>query len=272
MLVVDPGEVKALDAWRELRGLVDITGRYPLLLEMFDVELSFLEQQPTDAWTLSQDGYGETFASAMTLDLEHLEPYRSNYQIDYLNCPLDHPGHPLGETLRRFGANPTTDEVRSLYDKGQLRSDEDFQRWLLRWELQHFGEAAIAPRSLAHLQWDPVYESDVCVIAMPPTPFMWEASAFIPLFGDNNLPSGLDFNTASLRAWALKYKAEMVIAHGTTRYLTVGSRPSTLEEAFSLAVHHMRFASDTLVLPGVSLREHARALYASDRWFFHSKS
>lgn len=53
--------------------------------------------------------------------------------------------------------------------------------------------------------------------------------------------------------------------------LNVGRLPSTPEEAFQLACEQEAIAECTTMLPGVSLRNHTRALLSVNRWFLHER-
>ena len=53
--------------------------------------------------------------------------------------------------------------------------------------------------------------------------------------------------------------------------LVVKRKPATLEEAFQLAWEQVAIAPCTNLLPGVSLRDHAKALFHLDRWFLHER-
>lgn len=51
----------------------------------------------------------------------------------------------------------------------------------------------------------------------------------------------------------------------------VARRPATAEEALELAWQQYLVAPCTMLLPGVSVRDHARALLHIDRWFLHER-
>lgn len=78
---------------------------------------------------------------------------------------------------------------------------------------------------------------------------------------------------ALLKSWHERFKAELV-AHDRLRLLfnfNIHQRPSTPEEAFQLAVEQETFAGSTLNLPGIPVRDHARALLHIDRWYLLDK-
>jgi Domain of unknown function (DUF4253) len=53
--------------------------------------------------------------------------------------------------------------------------------------------------------------------------------------------------------------------------LQVSAPPKTLDEAFEVAVEQSLAAPCTLALPGVSIRDHARALMGRPEWFIHER-
>lgn len=76
---------------------------------------------------------------------------------------------------------------------------------------------------------------------------------------------------AVLRSWGKRFGAEIVAAWGTMLQFVVARPPVTLDEALDLAFEHDRVAPSTLPLPGVAIRDHARALLHRDTWFLHDR-
>jgi hypothetical protein len=74
----------------------------------------------------------------------------------------------------------------------------------------------------------------------------------------------------AFKAWQA-YGAELVAHFGTMLQFVVSRPPQTLDQAFALAVQQNAVAPCTLALPGVSLREHVRALMCVDKWFLHER-
>ncbi|WP_396269918.1 DUF4253 domain-containing protein [Ideonella sp.] len=279
----DPVFTVALEAGREydeqalLRSLMAQTGRYALVSSKDHVDMTFCESAPsappewdwieaTAAETLLVDGsaYLATGGS-----LSRFSETRTDDFSGWLAIDLSHPSHPLSDIQRRFGEAPSVQQICDLRDSGVLRSDADFERWLLRWEVERFGDAALLPPSFHYLDGHEFSEPHPRVAVLLPTQQSWKALLYTAWYGLEG--GGAAELAASLRVWAENYGAELVAAFGTTLYLQVARRPSNIDEAFVLALEHRHFASDTFVLPGVSTRDHARALLTLDRWFFHSR-
>ena len=67
-----------------------------------------------------------------------------------------------------------------------------------------------------------------------------------------------------LKKWHEQYEAELVCHFGTMLNFIVAKPPNTSESAFELAWEQMVIAECTIILPGVSLRDHARSLLVAD--------
>ncbi|WP_455210808.1 DUF4253 domain-containing protein [Kaarinaea lacus] len=54
-------------------------------------------------------------------------------------------------------------------------------------------------------------------------------------------------------------------------HFDVQRKPESIDDAFRLAWEQEALAPCTTALPGESLRDHARALLAADKWFLHER-
>lgn len=102
-----------------------------------------------------------------------------------------------------------------------------------------------------------------------PTANGWEIPAYINWYAASRGNS--QSVVALLRAWQLQHGAELVAHYGTMLHFTVQQRPRTVNEAYHLAWQQAAIAPCTLTLPGVALRNHARALLHADRWFLREQ-
>ena len=120
-----------------------------------------------------------------------------------------------------------------------------------------------------HLDWyEPVH--DLAAIAFLPTPASEDTVAFVDFFGMDGV-EGHAALLAILRDWRTRFDAEVVAAWGTMLQFVVGRPPEDLDAALALAEEQASVASDTLMLPGVSIEDHARALVGRREWFLHSR-
>ncbi len=76
---------------------------------------------------------------------------------------------------------------------------------------------------------------------------------------------------ALLKYWHEKYGSELVCHYGTVLQLTTKTLPTSPDEAFQLAWEQQTIAPCTTILPGISLRDHARELLHTYRWFLHER-
>lgn len=154
-----------------------------------------------------------------------------------------------------------------------LKSEEivtliDFEQWLFAWESKNVStEKLLLPPNLEYLKWYDPNSQERTIILLLPTPNSWDTLAYMHFFGASNSLEEI----AILKYWHEKYEAELVAHYGTMLHFYVKRKPKTLEDAFELAWQQDIFAPCTLVLPGVSVREHARALLHIDRWFLHER-
>lgn len=146
------------------------------------------------------------------------------------------------------------------------------ENWLFNWELEHlYPEVAFVPPDLQYLYLDWYEPADILdyTLVLLPTAKSWEALAYIHWFGAES--SSSELMIALLRSRSARFEAELVVHDGLNLLFNVHQRPSTPEDAFQLAVEHEIFAGDTLHLPGISIRDHARTLLHIDRWCLLSK-
>jgi hypothetical protein len=120
-----------------------------------------------------------------------------------------------------------------------------------------------------HLDWfDPVGQPTA--IAFLPTSGPDEAIAYTGLFPLDEVDEVAAL-VAILRGWNERFGAELVAAWGTMLQFVVERPPTDHATALELTREHAIVASDTLLLPGVSPKDHARALVDRGDWFLHSR-
>lgn len=76
---------------------------------------------------------------------------------------------------------------------------------------------------------------------------------------------------ATLRHWNASFGIDLVAHYDTMLNLLAKQVPPSLREALQLAWEHYFVAPDTFDIPGFSVREYARALLHTHRWFLHSR-
>jgi hypothetical protein len=224
----------------------------------------FLREDPVDGATAQ-----EVLRRASTLDAADvvLEWHQWNVHRASADCAASWTSlvdDELDRTRRRLGDAPDGDALRA---PAFPRDPERLEAWLLRWEEDY--RPTTACESLDHhLAWTPVVEP--CAVALVPTDHPTDALAYTGFFGAYG-PSGLPGLIAVARDWSARYGAELVTNWGTMLWFAVSRPPEDIDDAFRLAHEHTVLAPCTTILPGVSTRDHARALLGRDRWFLHER-
>ncbi len=170
----------------------------------------------------------------------------------------------LEETSRCYGNAPTIEDIQNATINGErIKTRSQLERWLFDWETQQPGDGK---PELARQEW---FTQDPSVLLFLPTSNSWETLAYINWFGTQDY--GSEYYIALGRKWAERYGAELVAHYGTMLEYFVSNPPTTLEDAWELANEQDLVAPCTLLLPGISVRHHARGLLNDDRWFLHER-
>ncbi len=175
----------------------------------------------------------------------------------------------LENTRCQFGKAPPVDDARAFLQRESINDAYALERWLFEWEIRNCENPLRLPEhGLAHLKWYSL-SSERPALLLFPSLHGWGIPAYLSWFGATRRNSQLV--VALLRRWHASYGAELVAHYGTMLQLVATRRPATAEQALELAWQHYRIAPCTTLLPGVSVRDHARALLHTDRWFLHER-
>lgn len=258
-LTIPCGPDEVLAAWQCARAVLEQTERWPVV----GCDVDLFNRFPYDHGAGGDTSVRGILARAdkidageVIADLARADDAGSAY--DQLE-PFE-----LMCTRQLVGDAPSPDEVRHAL--GSQLTHSRLDRWLLDWE-----EARRPPRSElgAHLEWFEPSGMDVAVVLLP-TVNGWHTPAYMSFFGAEG-PGGAEKLVAVLRWWSQRYGAELVAHYGTMLEFVVTRPPETLEEAWRLAHEHELIAPCTTLLPGVPLRQHARALVGRSTWFLHER-
>lgn len=138
-------------------------------------------------------------------------------------------------------------------------------RWFLDWE-ERQGE--VVPVSHRHLAW--MFWPDEPDVVLPDR--QWRGDARVSPAVERNGRRDVGARVVTLlESWERRYGADLVANHGTIIELVVRRPPRTVRESWEIAIEHESIAPDTLRMPGVTLREHARALPGHPTWFVHER-
>lgn len=174
----------------------------------------------------------------------------------------------IEETQAIYGMAPNPAEIEQAKALGRICDRLSLERWFFDWEEQHQPHRQLTVADLSYMGWfDPADQGEVIVLL--PIPSGAESLAYLQWYAAETL--GSDPLIAVLKAWEQMYGAELVAHFGTMLQFIVSRPPQTVDQAFELAVQHDAVAPCTLALPGISLREHARALMQTNQWSLHER-
>lgn len=258
-----------LDAWHLMRSYLKDTQRYPLLVEGWgadDYFARFYYEEEVNDGKLQGISPKEILATASTADLEAFLETKKDARKEYLEDSIE---GSLARTRERFGASPDNFQIKALIDQQMIRSTVELEKWLFNWELQNFSHVnAATALYTSYLDWfEP--DSRTATLLLLPVENGWDSLAYIHWFGACS--AGTPVAIGFLKQWHQHYDAELVCHYGTMLQLNVGRLPETPEEAFELAWQQEALAECTTMLPGITLRDHARSLLMMKRWFLHER-
>ncbi|MBF0377438.1 MAG: DUF4253 domain-containing protein [Desulfamplus sp.] len=196
--------------------------------------------------------------------------YFDSFPLDYSLSIEDALEIALDSTQRQFGKIPFIEDRLSFLLNESLSTYYDIERWFFEWEINHCEDSLALPEyGLAHIKW---FEPTSETLLLMPSLRGWETPAYINWFAAGGAGRcNSQFIVALLDEWHSKYGAELVGHYGTMLHFVVDRRPSTPNEAFHLAWQHNMVAPCTTILQGVSIRDHARALLHTNKWFLHER-
>lgn len=270
----------ASECWEYARAMLAETGRWPVLTTLaFARENESWETQVADANLFSRhefaqecrdarldDSPGAIIAAADGLDVDLL---CSELPQD-APLPIEESIEPeLRETAALFGTAPQIEEAMAFLASTDTDDPLALDRWCFEWELAHCtAPLSLPPHGFGHLEWHSPSHDTQALLLMP-TANGWEIPAYLNWYAASRGNS--QSVVALLREWHQHHGAELVAHYGTMLHFAVQQRPRTAEEAYRLAWQQAAIAPCTLALPGVALRNHARALLYTDRWFLREQ-
>ena len=277
--VVEVKGGEGLDLWSRFRAALDHTEMWPVLYACWgqflqDWRAAVIEEnifmRQIYEWEgepgsrdVSPDAIVSRADEAMIADV--IAGHDEIYSKDLVEQIV----YSLEQTEARFGKAPPADMARDLIAARTIPGYLAFERWLLDWEIENASvDDVLVPVYTQYIDWfEPMYQ--VQILLLLPTVKPWEVPAFVHWYGAESV--GSEAVIALLQKWHRRYGAELVAHYSTMLQFNVGTLPRTIGEAFDLAVEQEAFSPCTTVLPGVSLRDHARTLLQANRWFLHER-
>ncbi len=259
--------VEALEAWNLLRSHLEQTKRYPLLSYAWGGGNDFFSRfyyQEEQAYSLLPDTSPAAILAAQVSNAA-LDAWLEKQKTANLEYFEDAVASCLLEVNQQFEVSLDS-QIRALIRNGTIQSSFDLEKWLFEWELEQLGDRDLTPNT-AYLDW--FEPNDQITLILLPIQNSWEVLAYLHWYGACG--AGSTVAIGFLKKWHHHYQAELVCHYGTMLQLQVGRLPASPAEAFQLAWEQVALAPCTTALPGISLRNHARALLVTKQWFLHER-
>ncbi len=264
-------ESNLLECWQLMREKLALTQRWPVIVCGWDggnwinsISFEFSRH------VFNNESTQSLINRAEQLDVEAFFHQQANTRDEWwtpitINQTIE---SELELTRNQFGAAPSQQQLQSYLDSQRGDPQLAIESYLFNWELQYFPQQAIS--SVPNDYWDWYQpENQFLALALLPTQESWQTLVYLHWYAAETI--GSDLAAAILKSWQSRYGAEIVAHYGTMLQLLSQKRPIQPQLAFQLAWQQYTIAPCTLALPGVSLRDHARALLHQSKWFLHER-
>jgi hypothetical protein len=263
-----------LQAWQLFKNQLNETERYPIVTTSWGGGYANWEQNIRSGDLFSRFYFREEYPNldvapeaiierTNLFNQADLEQFLNVSAVSYTDDLEEQILPELETTEENFGSAPTEKEIREQIKLNKISTIVDLERYLFNWELNCPNQEEFSHYS-DYMDWCQPNNQHIALLLLP-TPHSWETLAYLSWYGGSKIAIPL------LRQWYQKYQAELVCHYGTMLQLNVSKKPTTLTTAFELAWQQIALAPCTTMLPGISIREHARCLLQTNRWFLHER-
>ena len=268
---IDPGKV--LENWTVARGLLDQTGRWPIVTTCWTQEKGGLEHRLLEQNFFNRfeyenvPGAGDVSPRALIAASQSVDAQQFVASLQVKNSEYESLDEVMEEAAYGFEENCGMPLDLSEFHTAQAEaphgtSVQHFYRWLLDKESQ---QGCLPNPAISRQDW---FEPDNAVMLFLPTASSWEALAYLHWFGAY---AGTEKYIALGKTWQARFGAELVAHYGTILQSIVERPPGDVATALDLALEHDLVAPCTLALPGISVHHYATALVNDTRWFLHER-
>lgn len=280
-IVAETSSSQMLDDWRRARAAMAVTHRWPVLVTAFQGYA-----QPWRDAIIAEDPFSRFFfregmkdgdpspqgvlSGAERIDVDarlaRVEAWRGQYWREH---PDDAVEAQLDITRRLCPSAPDAASVRAA----AVDAADPYvaaERFLYDWEDAR-GCASTPDEDDGYQSWfDPTEAGAPVGLALLPTADPWAVHAYISSLYDAT-SYGQDLLVAVAHRWYDEFGAEPVALWGTMVQMVVARPPADRESAWRVAREHQLLAENTLIGPGIPIRQHARYLVGREKWFLHSR-
>lgn len=273
-IACNPAEAKAL--WQAAVALVPHTKRWPVVTTCWSANgktaETLFEEDLFSRFYFEEESAKDDVSPAafiaaakkVKLDAAMLKAEKSLFEDDDSEDFADIIDYELDAIQQHLGHAPSAKDITAARLDGKaIENRYQLERWLLDWE-QAQGAVPDAEGALQEF-----YEPEHTFLVFLPTPYPWEALAYMSFYGRDRVSS--EMSIALAKRWFKQYGATLYAHFGTMLEFYTTSAPATIDTAWQLAKEHDLMASCTLSLPGISVRHYAAALMQADAWFLHER-
>ncbi|RQP23096.1 DUF4253 domain-containing protein [Piscinibacter terrae] len=262
--ITDPDQLAALLQGTVLAGATLTRLPLPEDPRQFALRIRLNNVEPLVAWSVARTLVAQTgrfpiltTAAQMSVDFQGEESFEQA-----------HSGHEdaAGEhgIDTDISDSPYVDHVRAMVDVDLAQELEEARA---RFEERESTEECRSSSS-AHLDWFGPSRWGAVLVLLP-TPNSWETIAYQSWWGAQG--EGPARAMSFFKRWNERHGAELICNYGTMLQFVVPNPPTDADTALDLAKEQAANGYDTVCLPGLSTREHARALLSLRRWFLRSQ-
>lgn len=292
--VVEVDVASSFKSWEILSSLKSRTGRCPIIIDKLEKGNKWIDSVVNDTHRFSRNEFEDIFfkngsyrkikkdiaprsiinrSEALSINTVLKTYSKAEKEAEWRQADLEEIEWQVHQTQRDFGVAPSVSAVIDALDaKSKTITQTELEEFLFRWEQKHADSSQFLARPgpiLKYLNWYELPPDEGMGIMLLPTLSSWHTLAYINFWGAQGSIE-TEKKMAILKSWNKRFGTELVAHYGTILNL-LSQRIPSIEQTFQLAWEQDCVASCTIGLSDISLRELARALLHTRRWFLHDR-
>lgn len=292
--VVEVNLANSFQSWEILLDLKSHTGRHPIIIASLGKGSKWINSIVNDTYIFSRNGFEDIWddngtyrkikrdiaprsiinrSEALEIDTVLTTYSKAEEETEWRQVDLEKIEWQVNQTKRYFGVAPSVSAVINALDpNNKTITQTELEAFLFKWEQQHANSSQFLARpdpTLKYLSWYEPSPDEGMGIMLLPTLSSWHALAYMSFWGaEGSIET--EKTMTILKSWNQRFGTELVAHYGTILNL-LSQRIPSIEQTFQLAWEQDCVASCTIGLSDISLRELARALLHTKRWFLHAR-